>query len=76
MREKEKKLIDIPLKQLSRLSSLIVALRTKPKALEQYSAYERLTVAALEIQTGDIEEGFEDMLKAFSDLLSEAVWPG
>lgn len=75
MRNDERHLVEVPRKQLSRLSKLVVGLRRNPEAIGEYAAFNRLTGAVLNIETDGADSAFEELLMAFADLIMEAVYP-
>jgi hypothetical protein len=80
MRETEKHLVDVPLKQLSRLSHLIQNLRNDPESIEQYKSYTNLMQLVLDTRSDAILDGgdavkWNAVCRAIRDLISEAVWP-
>jgi len=75
MRKDERHLVEVPRKQLSRLSKLVVELRRNPEAIGEYASFSRLTMAVLDIETNGADSGFEELLSAMADLIMEAVYP-
>jgi hypothetical protein len=83
MREDQKHLVEVPLKQLSRLSKLVMALRSRRDELSEYKSFEEFKNAVRRLilhiyddatLNGNNKE-WDEVLKAIGDLISEAVWP-
>lgn len=75
MREDEKYLVEVPMAQMSRVSHLVRNLRSYPDEIKSLPSYDKFCLAVLDIETNGADQGFNDLLYAISDLISEAVWP-
>ena len=78
MRDNEKHLVDVPLKQLSRVSHLIKNLRefhVSSVAVKKLASWTKLEAAILNVTNDGDDLGINAVMHAFGDLLSEAVWP-
>ena len=81
MRDNEKHLVDVPLKQLSRVSHLIRNLRRfhvdkeSSDTIMKLASWEKLDEAILGVAGDGYYSGIDALMNAFGDLLSEAVWP-
>lgn len=89
MRDDEKYLVEVPLRQLSRLSQLIVDLRRNPGNLCEYPTYNKVQKTVADYidfiestklskdRDGAMEMRYQlwdAVLYAIGDLISEAVW--
>lgn len=68
MRENERHLVEVPRKQLSRLSHLVVDLRRNPETMPTRSAFPEIAKAVL-------DNDLVALFKAMGDLIMEEVYP-
>ena len=68
MRKDERHLVEVPRKQLSRLSYLVVDLRRNPEAMPKYSSFPKIAKATL-------DNDLVALFQAVGDLIMEAVYP-
>jgi hypothetical protein len=75
MRNDERHLVEVPRKQLSRLSYLVVALRRDPEKLQEYEGFDEFASACLDVERNGVNSGFSELCIAIGDLIMNAVYP-
>lgn len=75
MREDERHLVEVPRKQLSRLSKLVVDLRRDPAHLQNYKCWDQLASAMIDVEREGVNAGFAEAMRCIGDLIMEAVYP-
>jgi len=68
MREDERHLVEVPRKQLSRLSYLVVDLRRNPETMANRPAFDRIAKSVL-------ENDLVSLFQAIGDLIMDEVYP-
>ncbi len=68
MRQDERHLVEVPRKQLSRLSYLVVDLRRNPQVMPDYPAFPKIAKAVS-------ENDLVSLFQAIGDLIMDAVYP-
>lgn len=68
MRDDERHLVEVPRKQLSRLSYLVVDLRRHPEKMPEYPSFSKIAKA---VSDNDLVSLFA----AMGDMIMEAVYP-
>lgn len=73
MRNDEKHLMEIPLKQLSRFSQLVHDLRNKPEKIMLCN--EEFASVLLNVETNGVDATYAEFCTALANLLSNTIWP-
>ncbi len=68
MREDERHLVEVPRKQLSRLSHLVVDLRRNPETMANRPAFDKIAKSVL-------DNDLVSLFQAIGDLIMDEVYP-